>query len=124
MRPQLDLSSVGIAKEKELQRHYKVNTIPVGCLFRDQEVLRPQWTARQAWDQDAKLVVLYGMDFIFDAGRWPYLLEVNQAPQMTYADQRVQDWVDGMGRDFFRFVVLPALDRTAPPDDTNWVPVD
>ena len=64
------------------------------------------------------------MDFIFDAGRWPYLLEVNQMPQMTYTDQRVQDWVDGMGTDFLRFIVIPALDGTAPPEDTKWVPVD
>jgi hypothetical protein len=63
------------------------------------------------------------MDFICDAGLWPHLLEVNQVPRMTYHDPAVQEWVDGMGTDFLRHVVIPELEGQAPEGETLWFPV-
>jgi hypothetical protein len=63
------------------------------------------------------------MDFICDAAHWPHLLEVNQVPRMTYHDPVVQEWVDSMGTDFLRHVVIPVLEGQPFEGDTMWFPV-
>jgi hypothetical protein len=86
-------------------------------------ILRPRWVASRREDQGALLTVLYGMDFICDANHWPHLLEVNQVPRMTYHDPNVQSWVDGMGTEFLRQVILPVLNGQPLEGDTLWFPV-
>jgi hypothetical protein len=85
------------------------------------DVLRPRWEPAKPEEESARLMVLYGMDFILDADLKPYLLEVNQVPRLSYTDPAVQEWIDAMATDFLTFLILPVFENSEAQGD--WCPV-
>ena len=73
------------------------------------DVLRPRWPAGRR-----HRAVLCGADFICDAARRPFLLEINQCPPLEYQDPAVQAFVEELARDFVVLVVRPVLEGAAP----------